>query len=98
MMICDILMGVERCISAEDNSFLTSIYMEKEVITTLKEMGPMKASRCDGFPVIFFQQCWYIVGREVSNYCLGVLNDNLELEPMNNKILYLSPKFLTLPI
>ncbi|KAA3471190.1 reverse transcriptase [Gossypium australe] len=34
----------------------------------------MKASGEDGFLAIFFQQFWHIVGDEVTDYCLGILN------------------------
>lgn len=52
----------------------------------------MKATGCDGFLVIFFQRCWHIVAREVSNFCLGIHNNDLPLEPMNVTDIILLPK------
>lgn len=86
-----ILSRVERCISEEANSYLTAVNTE-EVLGALKEMGPIKAPRCYWFSTIFFQKCWHIVGREVSNFCLGVLNNDLNLEPMNVTNIVLIPK------
>lgn len=37
-------------------------------------MGPTKAPGPDGFPALFFQQYWHIVGEEVTSFCLDYLN------------------------
>lgn len=78
-----ILSGIERCISKEDNTFLSSVYTKEEVVRVVKDMSPTKVSGMDGFPTIFFQQCWLIVGKEVSEFCLGVLNNGWSLKSMN---------------
>lgn len=36
-------------------------HTEREVLSTLKSMGPTKAPGEDGFPSIFFQKYWHIV-------------------------------------
>ncbi|KAG8499231.1 hypothetical protein CXB51_005735 [Gossypium anomalum] len=69
-----LLSGVERCIGADMNQLLIEEYKEEEVVETINSIGPTKASGPDGFPIIFFQKYWHIVGREVSNFCLEVLN------------------------
>lgn len=52
-----ILSGMERCISDEINAMLMEKYTEEEVFVALKDIGPTKASRIDGFPALFFQRC-----------------------------------------
>ncbi|KAK5846323.1 hypothetical protein PVK06_002606 [Gossypium arboreum] len=59
-----ILEGVARCINNETNEKLTVEYSADEVKAALKPIGPTKAPRDDGFPAIFFQKCWHIVGTE----------------------------------
>lgn len=87
-------MGVDKCITIEDNAFLMSRYQKEELVTTLKVMGPLKTPGCDGFLVVFFKRCWHIVGVEVSNFCLGVLNSKLNMEAINRTNIVLIPKTL----
>lgn len=89
-----ILFGVERCISEEDNIIFTSVYTEEEVVMVLKDMGPIKAPGMNDFPTIFFQQCWHIVGKDFSDFLLGILNNGWNLESMNITNIVLLPKVL----
>lgn len=66
---------MESCIFDSDNSFLTTFYTKKEIVGALKEMRPLKAPSSDGFPVTFFHKNWYIMGGEVTSFCLDVLNN-----------------------
>ncbi|KAA3476958.1 reverse transcriptase [Gossypium australe] len=69
-----ILSGVKSCITDNMNQLLTTKYTGEEVFVALKGIGPMKATSLDGYPTIFFQKFWHIIGREVSNFCIGILN------------------------
>ncbi|KAA3484647.1 reverse transcriptase [Gossypium australe] len=62
-------------ISEEINVVLLSTYMVEEVYQALKGMGPTKALGWDGFPTLFFQNYWHIVGKDVREFCLGILNE-----------------------
>ncbi|KAA3474192.1 reverse transcriptase [Gossypium australe] len=55
-------------------------------------MGPTKAPGLDGFPAIFFQKDWHIMGKEVLEYCLGVLNEGREADSANTTNIVLIPK------
>lgn len=46
-------------------------------------MSPTKAFRDDGFPVLFFQKCWHIVGRDVFYFFLKVLNECMDFDAIN---------------
>ncbi|KAA3470487.1 reverse transcriptase [Gossypium australe] len=43
-------------------------------------MGPTKAPGADGFPALFFQRYWHIVGRDITDFCMGrLITDNVLL-------------------
>ncbi|KAA3481346.1 reverse transcriptase [Gossypium australe] len=88
----EILEGIEGRISVEVNERLQAPFKEEEVRLALKGMGPTKAPGPDWFPVIFFQKYWYIVGKEVLGYCLGVLNEGREVVSTNTTNIVLIPK------
>ncbi|KAA3490640.1 reverse transcriptase [Gossypium australe] len=87
-----IMQGIETSISQEMNANLLSEFTEDEVLAALKGMGPKKAPGPDGFPALFFQRFWHIVGNDVTKFCLGFLNDNQELRQINSTDIILIPK------
>ncbi|KAA3466682.1 reverse transcriptase [Gossypium australe] len=89
-----VLEGIEGKISYEDNEFLVSSFTTEDIQVALKEMGPTKAPGADGFPALFFQRYWHIVGKEVTDSCLGVLNDKRPVEDFNKTDVVLIPKIL----
>lgn len=70
-----ILSGIDRCITNDDNILLMAPFRVEEVSQALKVMEATKALGMDRFSDIFFQKIWDIMGNDVSNYCLRVLND-----------------------
>ncbi|KAA3488060.1 reverse transcriptase [Gossypium australe] len=63
-----ILEGVDSCISPEMNEVLNSPFTADEILVALKGMGPLKAPGSDGFPALFFQKYWQIVGKDVLDF------------------------------
>ncbi|KAA3467081.1 reverse transcriptase [Gossypium australe] len=88
----EILKGVEESISIEVNESLLAPFREDEIRKALKGMGPTKAPGPDGFPAVFFQKYWHIVGKEVLGYCLGVLNEGRDADLANTTNIVLIPK------
>ena len=52
-------------------------------MTTLKQIHPTKSLGPDGMLAIFFQKYWNIVGTNVSNMVLNVLNFGMSLVDIN---------------
>ncbi|KAK3204478.1 hypothetical protein Dsin_018524 [Dipteronia sinensis] len=52
-------------------------------------MHPSKALGPDGLPTLFYQKFWPTVDGSVTNACLGVLNDVLELYEVNKTFITL---------
>ncbi|KAA3456039.1 reverse transcriptase [Gossypium australe] len=55
-------------------------YTKEEIREATFGMGPTKALGEDGFPTIFYQQCWHIVKDEVNSFCLQVLNEGRDFK------------------
>lgn len=79
-------------VSAEMNAELTKDFTMEEVRTTLRQMQPTKAPGLDGMSSIFYQKYWDIVGFDVTNMVLNVLNTNASLSDIDNTYITLVPK------
>jgi len=55
-------------------------------------MHPLKAPGPDGLPALFFQKYWHIVGREVQDLALSILNTGEQPHDINKTFLVLIPK------
>ncbi|KAA3462681.1 reverse transcriptase [Gossypium australe] len=84
--------GVEIMDTA--STFFQDLFKAEDIQTALKETGPTKALGVDGFPALFFQRYWHIVGNDVTDYFLGVLNDKKPMEDFNKIDIVLIPKIL----
>ncbi|KAK5844217.1 hypothetical protein PVK06_000353 [Gossypium arboreum] len=78
-----LLSEINRCISEEDNRMLIASYTGEEIREALFQMGSTKAPGEDSFPALFYQRCWPIVGKEVVDFCLHLLNGDMEVCPIN---------------
>ncbi|KAA3479567.1 reverse transcriptase [Gossypium australe] len=67
-----LLSEVKCCTNDSRNHMLTARYKEEEIIDALSSIGPTKASGPDGFPAIFFQKIWHIIGRKVLDLCIDL--------------------------
>ncbi|XP_073137930.1 uncharacterized protein [Henckelia pumila] len=54
--------------------------------------GPDKAPGPDGFSGIFYQKFWHVVGEEVTQVVLHILNEDAPMDGWNNTIITLIPK------
>ncbi|KAG8475580.1 hypothetical protein CXB51_032446 [Gossypium anomalum] len=87
-----LLRGINSNISSDVNADLLVPFTAEEVFLALKGMGPAKAPGCDGFPALFFQKFWHIIGKDVENFCLGILNEGRDIDSINLTDIVLIPK------
>lgn len=86
-----LLTGIENNISQDINTFLLSTFIADEY-TTLKGMGPIKTPVPDGFPTLFFQKFWHIVGKDVTTFFLEILIEDKCFGFFNSTDIVLIPK------
>ncbi|KAK5770921.1 hypothetical protein PVK06_047081 [Gossypium arboreum] len=87
-----ILDWVEPCISQQMNENLEKVFTYEEVCSTLKDMSPLKASEEDGLGAIFYQRFWHIVGRDVADFCIEMLQGRHDMAVINGTRIVLIPK------
>ncbi|KAK5792926.1 hypothetical protein PVK06_034057 [Gossypium arboreum] len=83
---------VENRISDEMNENLLKPFTKEDIWCTVKSISPLKAPGIDGYPALFYQWYWHIVGDDVSHFCLEVLNGRIVMEEINRTHLVLFPK------
>ncbi|KAA3460385.1 reverse transcriptase [Gossypium australe] len=91
----NLIPAISPCITEELNKNLMKEFQAEEVVEVIKSIAPLKASSKDGFPAIFFQKYWHIVGNEVTRYCLNILNGRRDIEEVNHTSIVLIPKVIS---
>ena len=74
------------------NTELSRSFTKEEVIAALKQLHPTKSPGPDGMSALFFQKYWNIVGNNVINLVLNVLNSDMPMVEINNTNIALIPK------
>ena len=60
-------------------------------------MHPTKAPGPDGMSAIFYQKYWDVIGNDIINTILNVLNSNASVAPLNQTNIALIPKQIAQP-
>ncbi|CAJ2652835.1 unnamed protein product [Trifolium pratense] len=71
---------------------VSRLFTAEEVKEAIFEMHPLKAPGPDGLPALFFQKFWHIVGRDVQNLVLEILNNGRSPKDINKTFIALIPK------
>lgn len=87
-----LLQGIELKVTAQMNAELIRPFSALEVEQSLKQMKPLIALGPDGMPPIFFKPYWSIVGNDVIDAALSVLNNGVMLANINHAFISLIPK------
>lgn len=56
----------------------------------LFQMATDETPGSDGLPVLFFQNSWATVEKDVTRFCLGVLNEGSDLSCLNHTLIKLA--------
>ena len=76
----------------EMNKELIRPFTEEEVTKALHQIHPPKALDPNGISTVFFHKYWSIVGTNITNMVLNVLNQNLPMATINKTNIVLIPK------
>ena len=87
-----VLATVKPKVTTQMNADMGAPYTREEVIETLKQMHPTKAPGPDGMPALFYKTFWYVIGEDVLNYVLDILNNDGSLDEINHTHIVLIPK------
>jgi len=79
-------------VTAEINESLIREFTRDEVVVALKQIHPNKAPGPDGMSAVFFQKHWSIVGNNITDMILNVLNHNIPIPELNKTNISLIPK------
>lgn len=88
----DVVSLVDPIVSNDMNDALTKLVSRNEVRVAAFQMGPLKAPGSDGFPGLFYQKYWHIVGEDVFNAAKNFFDGGYLLKEMNHTNVTLIPK------
>lgn len=71
---------IPTTITPKVNSRLLAPYTKEQIKIAVKQMFPTKSPGPDGFPLLFYQKYWNIVGPKTVEACLHILNNNMKLK------------------
>ena len=83
---------VPRSVTPEMNEQFTREFQREEVIQAIHTMHPTKAPGPNGVSAIFYQKYWDVIGNDITNIVLNVLNSNASVAPLNQTNIALIPK------
>ena len=90
--INEVISAIPRHVTEDMNIELTKTFTKEEVLKALQQLHPNKAPGPDGMSAIFFHNYWDIVGSNIINMVLSVLNSNLPMTEINKTNISLIPK------
>ncbi|KAK2647882.1 hypothetical protein Ddye_015371 [Dipteronia dyeriana] len=79
-------------LSSRNSSLHDRFFTVEEVRRAVFIIEPSKAPGLDGFPDLFYQKFWDLVGPSVTAECLRCLNDRGSMEAVNKTLVVLIPK------
>lgn len=74
------------------NNKLLAPFTKIEVEKAINQMFPTKAPGPDGYPALFYQKYWSIVGKKTTEECLNILNGRESIAGWNETNIVLIPK------
>ena len=88
--------AVSHKMTSDMQEVLSSKYSAEEIKAALFQMGPTKTPSPDGMNALFYQKFWHIVGNDVINVVLDLLNTGNMVSNINYIHIVLIPKVKSL--
>ncbi|KAF5477145.1 hypothetical protein F2P56_003817 [Juglans regia] len=85
------LSHIQPSVNEDMNNNLLSPFIPEEVKEAVFQMNPLGSPGPDGFPAIFYQSHWGVVGGDVTKAVLEVLNHGGDLKSINDTFIIISP-------
>lgn len=60
------------------------MFTEEEVLLVVWGIAPAKAVGSDSMSALFYQKFWHIMGKDVCDFCIGVLSDGVSPAEVND--------------
>jgi hypothetical protein len=90
--ISDALTGVANRVQPQMQDYLNQDFSANEVSIAVHQLKGNSAPGPDGLSAKFFQTYWDIIGGDITNYALNVLNHGGDPDPLNDTYICLIPK------
>lgn len=74
------------------NAILCAPFTDEEIRRAVFDMHPSKAPGLDGFTALFYQKLWPLIGNDVTQATLHILNEQKDLFDWNATLITLIPK------
>ncbi|CAB4267063.1 unnamed protein product [Prunus armeniaca] len=91
----DILSFVSPIITEDINSSLMAPIIDEEIRHAVFQMGALKSPGPDGFPGVFYQKYWNIIGEDMCGLVRRFFSENENIYAMNVTKIALIPKVLS---
>jgi hypothetical protein len=88
----DIVEVVRGRLNQDMYTMLNANFSRDEVLQAIKDMKALAAPGPDGLPALFYHNYWDIIGKEITDMALGILNNNSDPSPLNHTYICLIPK------
>jgi hypothetical protein len=90
--ISDALAGVANRVNSQMQDYLNQDFSADEVSLAVHQLKGNSAPGPDGLSAKFFQTYWDIIGGDITNYALNILNHGGDPDPINDTYICLIPK------
>lgn len=91
-MIEEALENTDRVVDSSMNEILCAHFTIDDVRKAVFEMHSSKAPGPDGFTALFYQKMWPVIGHEISQAVLSILNSQGDIKGWNSTLITLIPK------
>jgi hypothetical protein len=91
----EIFNEVKNRVSMPDYDLMNSAFTAQEVHEAIKSLKANSAPGPDGLPAMFYQKYWDIIGPDILDFILNILNNGGHLKDINLTYLCLIPKVNT---